>query len=105
MKYKIKVKNAYVGMPLYHVENTDIFYDEKGENYIVGIREFDVDNILKAAIQVKIDKEISEIRFLSNDDYIYPSPIWKNITIFDILKWRLRQIYLTIKKIINKYGR
>lgn len=99
MNHKIKVKNAYIGMPLYHVENTDIFYDEKGRNYITSIREFDVDNILKVAIQIKIDNETSEIQFLSNDDYLYPFPIWKKITVFDALKWRLRQFYLTIKKI------
>ena len=98
--YKVKAKNLYVGMEIYHVDGSGSY----GGGVITRITETPDMNAkdeigAKPAgpIQVEIVHKDGEGRYwLNPDDIVYPVINVMEVTILTKIKWRLRWLYYSL---------
>ena len=108
--YKVKAKDLYVGMEIYHVEGTGAYFG--AENIIVRISKTPNMNAkdeigAKPAGEIRVftkSKNGIGVNWLKPDDIVYPVINVMEVTILTKLKWRLRWLYYSLfnKFIISK---
>ena len=100
--YKVKVKDAYPGMPFYHSENSGAYMG--GGTYIIDIVPTEsLSNFgeggFKAgpiAICTLDSNDNPGFHYVKEDDYFYPLGEWENVTIFHRMWWRIRQMIILL---------
>ena len=100
--YKVKVKDAFPGMPFYHLENSGVYMG--GGTYITEIKfkkYYNPQNpTTSGPIEIHLlDKKQSDfkgVHYANEDDYFYPLGEWENVTILKRLWWRIRNLFLKL---------
>ena len=95
--YKIKVKDAFPGMPFYHLENSGAYMvDGTYITYITKNEHYDPQNATTAGpIEIHtLDNNGEGVHYANEDDYLYPLGEWENVTILKRLWWRICNLFL-----------